>query len=147
MGWDVPWYSVQGSADVLLAGRSFAVGPLVSYLRDGDRVFETYWTRGGGLEVMAPSYGLMDRTVYGRQEPWEDSPAGWPQMFAPDSSQWRTDARGSGAGWPAGRPTSQMGAAGGRAIRRPPTPTMTQLRLELGDRGESPPRNAHRGLG
>jgi len=25
------------------------------------------------------SYALMDLTVYGRQEPWEDSPHGWPQ--------------------------------------------------------------------
>ena len=25
------------------------------------------------------SYALMDLTVYGRQESWEDSPAGWPQ--------------------------------------------------------------------
>ena len=26
------------------------------------------------------SYALMDLTVYGRQEPWEDSPPGWPQQ-------------------------------------------------------------------
>jgi predicted dithiol-disulfide oxidoreductase (DUF899 family) len=114
MGWDVPWYSAQDSADALLAGRSFVVGPLISYLRDGDRVFETYWTRGRGLEVMAPTYGLLDLTAYGRQEPWEDSPAGWPQPFVPDSSQWRTTtspedgtADVAGARWPQGRPTSQ----------------------------------------
>ena len=29
----------------------------VCYLRDGDRVFETYWTSGRGAEVMAPAYG------------------------------------------------------------------------------------------
>jgi hypothetical protein len=29
---------------------------------------------------MAPSYGLLDMTVYGRQESWEDSPAGWPHV-------------------------------------------------------------------
>ena len=28
---------------------------------------------------MGPAYGLLDLTVYGRQEPWEDSPEGWPQ--------------------------------------------------------------------
>jgi predicted dithiol-disulfide oxidoreductase (DUF899 family) len=49
------------------------------YLRQGDRVFETYWTTGRGVEVMAPSYGLLDMTVYGRQEDWEDSPEGYPQ--------------------------------------------------------------------
>ncbi|BCJ34256.1 hypothetical protein Athai_17590 [Actinocatenispora thailandica] len=77
MGWDVPWYSAQPSLDTLLAGR----GPFVlaCYLRRGDRVFETYWTTGRGVEAMDQSYGLLDLTVYGRQEPWEDSPAGWPQ--------------------------------------------------------------------
>jgi hypothetical protein len=28
---------------------------------------------------MDNSYRLLDLTVYGRQEHWEDSPAGWPQ--------------------------------------------------------------------
>jgi predicted dithiol-disulfide oxidoreductase (DUF899 family) len=112
LNWDVPWYSVQGSADELLAGRAFAVGPLICYLRDGDRVFETYWTRGRGLEIMTPSYGLMDHTVHGRQEVWEDSPAGWPQPFVPDSNQWRTH----------GRPTSQWARleAGRSDDLRPP---------------------------
>ena len=78
MGWAVPWYSVlPATADRLIAGRHF--GMLVSYLRDGDKVFETYWTTGRGVEVMAPSYGLLDRTPYGRQETWEDSPEGWPR--------------------------------------------------------------------
>jgi predicted dithiol-disulfide oxidoreductase (DUF899 family) len=92
MGWDVPWYSAQASADALLAGRPSKAGPLVCYLRDGDRVFETYWTRIRGLEPMAPTYGLLDMTVYGRQETWEDSPTGWPQ-----SQTFRTN----------GRPTAQ----------------------------------------
>src|SRR5262245_34285965 len=95
MGWAVPWYSAQDSADVLLAGRFF--GMLVCYLRHGDRVFETYWTTGRGTEVMAPSYGLLDMTVYGRQEKWEDSPAGWPQRWGTVGDQFRTD----------GRPTAQ----------------------------------------
>ena len=82
MGWDVPWYSAQDSAEALLAGRRVRRS-LVCYLRDGDRVFETYWTTGRGVEAMAPSYGLLDMTVYGRQESWEDSPAGWPQRWAP----------------------------------------------------------------
>ena len=51
---------------------------LVSYLRYGDRVFETYWTNYRGVEAMDYSFALMDLTVYGRQEQWEDSPAGWP---------------------------------------------------------------------
>jgi predicted dithiol-disulfide oxidoreductase (DUF899 family) len=34
---------------------------------------------GDAIEPMAPTYGLLDMTAYGRQETWEDSPAGWPQ--------------------------------------------------------------------
>jgi predicted dithiol-disulfide oxidoreductase (DUF899 family) len=75
-GWDVPWYSAQDSADALLAGRRSGMFCLVCYLRHGDRVFETYWNSGRGVEAMAPSYGLLDMTVHGRQETWEDSPAG-----------------------------------------------------------------------
>src|SRR5579864_6248287 len=44
MGWDVPWYSVQDSAERLLAGRPFNRFMLVCYLREEARVFETYWT-------------------------------------------------------------------------------------------------------
>ncbi|MGH3479562.1 MAG: DUF899 family protein [Pseudonocardiaceae bacterium] len=95
MGWDVPWYSAQDSADALLAGRRFAM--LVCYLRHGDRVFETYWTSGRGFEAMAPRYDLLDMTVYGRQETWEDSPAGWPQRWRINGEQVRTN----------GRPTAQ----------------------------------------
>ncbi len=47
---------------------------LVCYLRHGDKVFETYWTTICGVEAMDYSLALMDLTVYGRQEPWEDSP-------------------------------------------------------------------------
>jgi predicted dithiol-disulfide oxidoreductase (DUF899 family) len=79
MGWDVPWYSVGESADVLRAGRPFNKFLLVCYLRSGKRVFETYWTRGRGIETISPTLGIMDKTVYGRQEDWENSPAGWPQ--------------------------------------------------------------------
>lgn len=93
MEFDVPWYATDAATDALLAGRWF--GMLVSYLRTGDRVFETYWTTGRGVEAMANSYGLLDRTVYGRQEVWEDSPAGWPQPFATTGEQFRTDGRPS----------------------------------------------------
>jgi predicted dithiol-disulfide oxidoreductase (DUF899 family) len=81
MDWDMPWYSAQDSLDALLVGRHIGVMHLVCYLRDGDRVFETYWTNYRGVEVMDYSLALMDLTVYGRQEPWEDSPPGWPQHW------------------------------------------------------------------
>lgn len=92
MGWDVPWYSVRDCASELLAGRRFFL--LACYLRDGDRVFETYSTTTRGFEAMSPSHGLMDMAVYGRQETWEDSPTGWPQNWnASDPSVWRTNGR------------------------------------------------------
>jgi predicted dithiol-disulfide oxidoreductase (DUF899 family) len=96
MGWPVPWYSVPSeSVDELIADRHFGI--LACYLRNGNRVFETYWTTGRGNEPMAPSYGLLDLTVYGRQEFWEDSPEGWPQRFDTQGSQFSQD----------GRPTAQ----------------------------------------
>ncbi|AUI61783.1 DUF899 family protein [Amycolatopsis sp. BJA-103] len=98
MGWTVPWYSVpQDAVDRLVAGRSFGI--LVSYLRYDDQVFEAYWTTSRGNEVMAPSYGLLDLTVYGRQEVWEDSPEGWPQGWPARGGQFQLDGRPI-AQWP-----------------------------------------------
>jgi predicted dithiol-disulfide oxidoreductase (DUF899 family) len=92
MGYDVPWYSVPpASADALIVDRHFGV--LTCYLRDGDQVYETYWTTGRGDEAMDPSYGLLDRTVYGRQEHWEDSPEGWPQRWGSTGGQFQVDGR------------------------------------------------------
>jgi predicted dithiol-disulfide oxidoreductase (DUF899 family) len=106
MGWEMPWYSAQASLDALLAGRQIGLFHLVCYLRDGDRVFETYWTKRRGAEAMDNSYALMDLTAYGRQERWEDSPPGWPQHCSV-----RTDG-GAPAWppvpvWPGGRPIAQ----------------------------------------
>jgi predicted dithiol-disulfide oxidoreductase (DUF899 family) len=91
MGWDVPWYSAQQSLDTLLTGRQIGKFHVVCYVRDGERVFETYWTNGRGDEALDNSYGLLDLTVYGRQEPWEDSPPGWPQ--ARENLSYRTNGR------------------------------------------------------
>jgi predicted dithiol-disulfide oxidoreductase (DUF899 family) len=79
MGWDVPWYSAQDSLETLLVGRQIGRFHLVCYLRDGDRIFETYWTNGRGVEALDNSFALLDLTVYGRQQSWEDSPDGWPR--------------------------------------------------------------------
>jgi predicted dithiol-disulfide oxidoreductase (DUF899 family) len=98
MGWTMPWYSVPPeSVDSLVADRSFGI--LVCYLREGDRVFETYWTTGRGNERMAPSYALMDLTAYGRQEFWEDSPDGWPKQFDTRGQQMSLKGRPT-AQWP-----------------------------------------------
>jgi predicted dithiol-disulfide oxidoreductase (DUF899 family) len=78
MGWDMPWYSAQDSLETLLPGRNVGMMHLVCYLRRGSEVFETYWTWMRGVEAMDNSYRLLDLTVYGRQEEWENSSKGWP---------------------------------------------------------------------
>ena len=94
MDWDMPWYSAQHSLDTLLVGRQKGLMHLVCYLRDGDRVFETYWTNYRGVEAMDYSFALMDLTVYGRQEGWEDSPPGWPiRPVVNNSERVRTNGR------------------------------------------------------
>jgi predicted dithiol-disulfide oxidoreductase (DUF899 family) len=97
MGWEMPWYSAQGSLDTLLVGRRVGMMHLICYLRQGSKVFETYWTTRRGVEAMDNSFRLLDLTVYGRQEEWEDSPAGWPQQWKADANQIRSN----------GRPTAQ----------------------------------------
>ena len=93
MGWEMPWYAIQGaSLDTLLVGRRVGIMHIVCYLRQGSRVFETYWTTRRGVEAMDNSYRLLDLTVYGRQERWEDSPAGWPKQPKGKRS-YRTDGR------------------------------------------------------
>jgi predicted dithiol-disulfide oxidoreductase (DUF899 family) len=79
MAWEMPWYSAQVPLDTLLVGRRVGRMHIVCYLRQGSKVFETYWTTSRGVEAMDNSYRLLDLTVYGRQETWEDSPTGWPQ--------------------------------------------------------------------
>jgi predicted dithiol-disulfide oxidoreductase (DUF899 family) len=104
MGWEAPWYAApRPSLEKLLIGRRIGRMHLVCYLRQGADVFETYWTTGRGAEAMDNSYRLLDLTAYGRQEAWEDSPAGWPKRFegkqnmrtgGRPSSQWSRIAAG-----------------------------------------------------
>jgi predicted dithiol-disulfide oxidoreductase (DUF899 family) len=110
LGLDMPWYSVEASADVLLAGREFNHFYLVCYLRVGERVFETYWTTGRGDESMGNSYRLLDLTPYGRQEWWEDSPAGWPQPWVEEVNPYRSDEAGRPVRSGTGRPILQWPA-------------------------------------
>lgn len=49
------------------------------FLKDGDTVYHTYSAYTRGLDSLATHYNYLDLTPYGRQEAWEDSPAGWPQ--------------------------------------------------------------------
>ena len=89
MGWTAPWYSTSDSGSVLATRDG---GDLRCYLRAGDQVFETYETKWRGTEAMLPTLRMLDLTPYGRQESWEDSPAGWPQADEA-GSWWRRDGR------------------------------------------------------
>jgi predicted dithiol-disulfide oxidoreductase (DUF899 family) len=115
MGWDMPWYSAQDSVDALLVGRRAGMMHLVCYLRKDSQVFETYWTTIRGVEAMDNNYALMDLTVYGRQETWEESPTGWPQRWDVNPENLRTN----------GRPTAQWSRlADGRSDNLTPTTEM-----------------------
>ena len=93
MGFEMPWYSApRDSLETLLVGRRVGMMHIVCYLRQGAKVFETYWTTRRGVEAMDNSYGLLDLTVYGRQEAWEDSPSGWPKREQGQHG-YRTDGR------------------------------------------------------
>ncbi|MGC5170450.1 DUF899 domain-containing protein [Micromonospora sp. DT81.3] len=82
------WYSTAGSsfgADVdAPPGGGFAVNV---FLRDGDRVYRTWHTNGRGTEQLTHTFPLIDLLPYGRQEEWQDSPDGWPQL--PAYEGWR----------------------------------------------------------
>ncbi len=62
------------------------------------RVREKAHTRAGDVLAaerrrLPSSNSLLDRTVYGRQETWEDSPAGWPRRPAGESNPFRAEGR------------------------------------------------------
>jgi predicted dithiol-disulfide oxidoreductase (DUF899 family) len=97
MGYRFPWYSAKDSDPALADGRDF--GFIACYLRDGDKVYETYWTTGRGVEALMTTYHALDLTVYGRQENWENSPEGWPRVTG---HPWRLN----------GRPTAQWSRPG-----------------------------------
>ena len=86
MGWTMPWYTVVGEEFQQACGTSeyFA---LQVFIRDADRVFLTYETRGRGVEALGSVWTFLDLTPLGRQEEWEDTPSGRPQT--PPYQWWR----------------------------------------------------------
>jgi predicted dithiol-disulfide oxidoreductase (DUF899 family) len=49
------------------------------YLLKDSTPYLTYMTTARGTEAILPTAQIMDRSCYGRQQDWEDSPEGWPQ--------------------------------------------------------------------
>ena len=86
MGWQVPWYTVVGDAFQQARGTTeyFSLDVM---LRDGDRVFLTHEVRSRGVESLGSVWTFLDLTAFGRQEEWEDTPAGRPQT--PTYAWWR----------------------------------------------------------
>lgn len=80
MGWTVPFVSSHGStfAADCGAGGGFM---LSAFLRDGSEVYRTYNTTQRGVDRIMWVHNMLDLTVYGRQEGWEDSPEGWPRPY------------------------------------------------------------------
>ncbi len=56
---------------------------------------------------MFNSYALMDLTVYGRQESWENSPPGWPQQCSTTRTAAGAPDWPPAPVWPGGRPIAQ----------------------------------------
>jgi predicted dithiol-disulfide oxidoreductase (DUF899 family) len=90
MGWTFPWYSSAESDFNVDFGLTTGAGEtfgLSVFLRDGDRVYRSYFTTTRGVESLGPVWAFLDVTPFGRQEEWEDSPKGWPQT--PPYEWWR----------------------------------------------------------
>jgi predicted dithiol-disulfide oxidoreductase (DUF899 family) len=90
MGWSIPWYSSAGSDFNVDFGVTTDRGEtfgLSVFLRDGDGVYRTYFTNRRGIEALGSVWTFLDLTPLGRQETWEDSPAGYPQT--PPYQWWR----------------------------------------------------------
>jgi predicted dithiol-disulfide oxidoreductase (DUF899 family) len=90
MAWTAPWYSSFGSEFNYDFGVSTDGGEgfaLSVFVRDGDGVYRSYVTSSRGVDRLRLDFNLLDLTPFGRQEEWEDSPAGWPQ--GPAYTWWR----------------------------------------------------------
>jgi predicted dithiol-disulfide oxidoreductase (DUF899 family) len=78
MGWQqIPWYTITDDFDL-----DFGVDQWHGhnvFIRDGDRIFRTYFINNRGDEAMGSVWNYLDMTPLGRQEEWEDSPEGYPQ--------------------------------------------------------------------
>ena len=95
MGWDIiPWYTLTDDFDA-----DFGVDQwhgTNAFIREGGRIYRTYFVHDRGDEQLGSTWSYLDITALGRQEEWEDSPAGYPQT--PPYQWWNYhDAYSSGA--------------------------------------------------
>ncbi|MFD4197582.1 DUF899 domain-containing protein [Amycolatopsis thermoflava] len=89
MGWTMPWYTILDDFDA-----DFGVAEYHgtnAFIRDGDRVFRTYFVNNRGDEAMGGTWSYLDITALGRQETWEDSPEDYPQTPPYEWWHWHDD--------------------------------------------------------
>jgi predicted dithiol-disulfide oxidoreductase (DUF899 family) len=128
MGWNWPWYTITSDWDV-----DFGVDEYHgtnAFIRDGDRVFRTYFVDNRGDEALGSTWSYLDLAALGRQETWEDSPEGYPQSAPYNWWNWHDEydhpemAQGPMKGWGMlrsdHRTASRPGAA--RGLHRGPGP-------------------------
>lgn len=76
-GWTMPFVSSRGTSFATDCGTEYFMFSM--FLRDGDQIYRTYSTVSRGVDRILFMNNVLDMSVYGRQEEWEDSPPGWPQ--------------------------------------------------------------------
>jgi predicted dithiol-disulfide oxidoreductase (DUF899 family) len=138
MGWNWPWYTITSDWDV-----DFGVDEYHgtnAFIRDGDRVFRTYFVDNRGDEALGSTWSYLDLAALGRQETWEDSPEGYPQSAPYNWWNWHDAydhpemAQGPMKGWGMlrsdNRTASRPGAA--RGLHRGPGPHPRPAPVVLG---------------
>jgi predicted dithiol-disulfide oxidoreductase (DUF899 family) len=77
-GWElIPWYTITDDFDTDFGVREWH--GTNAFIREGDRIFRTYFIDSRGDEALGTTWSYLDMTALGRQEEWEDSPEGYPQ--------------------------------------------------------------------
>jgi predicted dithiol-disulfide oxidoreductase (DUF899 family) len=108
MGWErILWYTITDDFD-----KDFGVDEWHghnAFIRDGDKVFRTYFINSRGDEPMGTTWSYLDMTALGRQEEWEDSPEGYPQTATYKWWNWHDEYNNAG-------PTEVWSAAVDRGI-------------------------------
>jgi predicted dithiol-disulfide oxidoreductase (DUF899 family) len=96
MGWQhIPWYTITDDFHKDFGCEDYH--GTNAFIRDGDRVFRTYFINGRGDEVFVNTWNFLDMTALGRQEDWEDSPEGYPQSPPYEWWNWHDEYGGTKA--------------------------------------------------
>jgi predicted dithiol-disulfide oxidoreductase (DUF899 family) len=90
IGWEhIPWYTFTDDFD-----KDFGCDEWHghnAFIREGDRVYRTYFIHERGDEALVATWSYLDMTALGRQETWEDSPEGYPQTAPYEWWDWHDE--------------------------------------------------------